>query len=36
VTSKLRIRAYLVTLGINAVLVLGTVLLNGVWTAARH
>lgn len=36
VTSKLRVRAYLVTLGVNAALVLGTVALNTVWTAAQH
>ena len=34
VTSKLRVRAYLVTLGVNAVLVLGTVVLNAAWAAA--
>ena len=36
VTSKLRVRAYLVTLGVNVVLVLGTVVLNAVWTAAQR
>jgi hypothetical protein len=36
VTSRLRVRAYLVTLGVNAALVLGTVVLNAVWTAAQH
>lgn len=34
VTSELRVRAYLVTLGVNAVLVLGTVVLKAVWAAA--
>jgi hypothetical protein len=36
VTSKLRVRAYLGTLAVNAVLVLGTVVLNVVETAAQH
>lgn len=36
VTSQLRVRAYLVTLTVNAVLVLGTVVLNAVWTAAQR
>jgi hypothetical protein len=34
VTSQPRVRAYLATLGVNAVLVLGTVVLNAVWPAA--
>jgi hypothetical protein len=34
VSSQLRVRAYLATLGVNAVLVLGTVVLNAVWPAA--
>lgn len=36
VKSKVRVRAYLGTLGVNAALVLGTVALNAVWTAAQH
>lgn len=36
VTSKLRVRAYLGTLAVNAALVLGTVVLNVVETAAQH
>lgn len=36
VTSKLRVRAYLGTLAVNVVLVLGTVVLNVVETAAQH
>jgi hypothetical protein len=36
VTSKLRVRAFLGTLAVNAVLVLGTVVLNAVETAAQH
>jgi hypothetical protein len=36
VKSELRVRAYLSTLGVNAALVLGTVALNAVWTAAQH
>jgi hypothetical protein len=36
VTSQLRVRAYLGTLAVNAALVLGTVVLNAVETAAQH
>ncbi len=36
VKSRLRVRAYLGTLGVNAALVLGTVVLNVVQTTAQH
>jgi hypothetical protein len=36
VKSKLRVRAYLGSLGVNTVLVLSTVALNAVWTATQH
>jgi hypothetical protein len=36
VASKLRVRAYLVTLGVNVLLVVSTTVINATWTAAQH
>ena len=36
VTSKLRARAYLITLGINVLLIGGTFVINTAWTAVQH